>query len=140
MSEFLVLIKPDAVSNNVVGSILSRFEPEFRIKDMFLHFADESFFKMLYEEHIGKPHYDRLIKFSTSGPSIFVIFNGDVKRARELIGKTDPKESPKGTIRGDFGSELPRNAIHCSANEEEAKRELEGLSRYLLDTHNMALE
>lgn len=80
----------------------------------------------LYAEHRGAAHYGRNITFMTSGPSVAILLQGNeaVGMLRDLIGPTDPKKAHPTTIRGMFGTELPRNAIHASANATAAEREI----------------
>jgi nucleoside-diphosphate kinase len=78
-----------------------------------------------YEEHEGKPFYEPLVEFLTSGPVVALILEGReaVTTARRLIGETDPIEAGPGSIRGDFGLEVQKNLVHGSDSPESAARE-----------------
>lgn len=80
-----------------------------------------------YQEHEGRPHYERLVRSVTDHPVVFAVLEGDnaIARWRRLLGPTDPAQAPEGTIRGDFGTVLPDNAAHGSDSSESAAREIE---------------
>jgi len=124
----LIIIKPDGVRQKIIGKIISRFEEKGleieRIK--VLHF-NESIAYAHYKDHIGKPYFERLLNYMTSGPSIVMVVKGEnaIARTRELMGPTDPKKAPKGTIRGDFGTDITINVIHGSDCPKAAKREID---------------
>jgi nucleoside-diphosphate kinase len=124
----LVLIKPDGVAKGICGNIISRFERRG------LKIIGLKFFKMSqeqaaqhYAEHKGKPFYDNLIMFMTSGPILAMAISGEnaVKAVRAMMGPTNPVEAIPGTIRGDFGLSVDRNIIHGSDSVNSANREIE---------------
>lgn len=121
------IIKPDAVGRNLVGDIYHRFENAGLciIAAKMLHLSREQA-EGFYAEHKGKPFYDPLIKFMTSGPIMVQVLEGDdaVRRHRELIGSTDPKKAQAGTIRADYANSVQQNAVHGSDSVESAEREI----------------
>lgn len=123
----LVILKPDCVQKNLIGSVINRFEKRLisvAAIRMFKLSITEA--EVLYKEHIGKDFFDGYIKFMTSSPIVAVVLEGKnvIKRVREIIGNTVPSKAVKGTIRHDFGEELPRNVVHASDSEESANREI----------------
>jgi len=122
-----VMIKPDGVRRNLVGEIISRFEKRgLKIIGMKMVKIDRSTAEKLYEEHKGKSFFEELINYITSGPVVCMVIEGDdvVSVVRKMIGNTDPKEAPPGTIRGDYALSKAENVIHASDSEEKAKREI----------------
>lgn len=127
-----ILVKPDAVANNHVGSILSMFEARgFRPVRIQLLALNPYQVKMLYREHLDKPHFQRNFEFMLSGQVCAVLLErklgqevGDTTQlVKDICGKTNPSDAGKMTVRGRYGSELPRNAIHSSDNENLALME-----------------
>ena len=123
----LSIIKPDAVAKNVVGEIISRFEKNnlkiIAAKLITLSVSDAGGF---YAEHKGKPFYDDLIEFMTSGPVFIQVLEGEdsISKNRELMGNTDPSKADPGTIRADFAQTIDANAVHGSDSEKSAEREI----------------
>ena len=127
MERTLILIKPDAVQRGLSGKIISRLEDKgLKLIAMKLIHMDETLASKHYEEHIGKPFYDSLVKFITSSPLIAVSVEGEssVQVVRTLMGGTNPVEALTGTIRGDLGLTIGMNLIHGSDSVASAKREL----------------
>ncbi|RDB31718.1 nucleoside-diphosphate kinase [Candidatus Similichlamydia laticola] len=123
----LVLIKPDSVQKKCIGKILSRFEEGgLTLVAMKLDTFTEERAQEFYREHLDKAFFHDLVAFMTEGPMVVCVFEGDsaVALGRELIGETDPKRSPKGTIRADFGESIDRNAVHGSDSVPSARREI----------------
>ena len=117
------MIKPDGVRNGHIGEIVNRFERAgLSIERMV---TDEQA-KANYAEHEGKPFYDGLISYITSGPVVKMVVSGDgaVAKCRSLMGATNPAEAAPGTIRGDFGLIMDENVIHGSDSPESAEREI----------------
>ena len=123
----LSIIKPDAVAKNVIGEIISRFEKNdlkiIAAKLITLSDTDASGF---YAEHEGKPFYNDLIAFMTSGPVFIQVLEGEnaIAKNRELMGNTDPSKADVGTIRADFAQTIDANAVHGSDSEKSAIREI----------------
>ena len=124
----LSIIKPDAVAKNVIGKIISRFEENnlFLVAGKLVHLSDEMA-SGFYAEHEGKPFFNDLKKFMTSGPVFVQVLEGEnaVQKNRDLMGSTHPTEAAPGTIRADFANSIDANAVHGSDSAESAKREIE---------------
>lgn len=124
----LVLIKPDGVRRRLVGEILSRIERKgLTITALQLTQVSEELARKHYAEHEGKPFFNSLLEFITSGPVVAAIVEGPraVAAFRQIAGGTDPvdKAAP-GTIRGDFGLLTQDNLVHGSDSPESAAREI----------------
>ncbi len=122
-----IMLKPDAVRNGHIGEIVSRFERAgFAIARMELAQVTAEQAAANYAEHKGKPFYDGLIEYITSGPVVKCIIEGPdaVVICRKLMGSTDPKEAAPGTVRGDFGLTMDENVIHGSDSAASAVREI----------------
>jgi len=124
----LSIIKPDAVGKNVIGKIISRFEDNnlYLVAGKLIHLSDEMA-SGFYAEHDGKPFFDALVEFMTSGPIVVQVLAGEnaVKLNRELMGNTNPQEAETGTIRADFAESIDANAVHGSDSTTSAAREIE---------------
>ena len=123
----LSIIKPDAVSNNVVGDIVSRFENAgLKVIAMRMERLSQERAKGFYAEHDGKPFFKDLVSFMTSGPVVLQVLEGEnaIVRNRELMGSTNPQEAEQGTIRADFAKSIDANAVHGSDSPISAKREI----------------
>jgi nucleoside-diphosphate kinase len=123
----LSIIKPDAVKKNVIGQILSRFEAAglrvIAARMMFLSRAEAEGF---YAVHRGRPFFEDLVEFMTSGPVLVQVLEGDnaIAKNRELMGATDPKKAAQGTIRADFADSIDANAVHGSDAPATAHTEI----------------
>ena len=128
IEQTLSIIKPDAVGKNVIGKIISRFEENnlYLVAGKLVHLSDEMA-SGFYAEHEGKPFFNDLKKFMTSGPVFVQVLEGEnaVQKNRDLMGSTNPKEAAPGTIRADFANSIDANAVHGSDSVESAKREIE---------------
>jgi len=133
----LVLIKPDGVSRALVGRIIQRFEDVgLKIIGMKMKWADRDFAKKHYSAHVGKPFYQPLEDFITSGPIVAMVLEGPhaVEIVRKMVGGTEPRSSTPGTIRGDFALHSYQfadekkisimNLVHASTTSDEAKVEI----------------
>ena len=124
----LSIIKPDAVSKNVIGKIISRFEDNqlYLVAGKLIHLSDDKA-SGFYAEHDGKPFFEDLKKFMTSGPVFVQVLEGEnaVQLNRDLMGSTNPQEARPGTIRADFANSIDANAVHGSDSNDRAKREIE---------------
>ncbi|TRM74807.1 nucleoside-diphosphate kinase [Sulfolobus sp. E1] len=122
-----VMIKPDGVKRGLIGEIISRFEKRgLKIVALKMVKMDVKTAEVLYEEHKGKGFFNDLINYITSGPVVCMVIEGEdvVQVIRRMIGNTDPKEAPPGTIRGDLALSKSENVIHASDSPEKAKREI----------------
>ncbi len=123
----LSIIKPDAVAKNAIGEIYARFEKAglqiVAAKMLRLSRADAAGF---YAEHEGRPFFEALLEFMTSGPVMVQVLEGEgaVAKNRELMGATNPQEAAPGTIRADFAESIDANAVHGSDAPESAAREI----------------
>jgi nucleoside-diphosphate kinase len=123
----LSIIKPDAVKKNVIGQILARFEAAgLRIVAARMMFLSRAEAEGFYAVHRGRPFFNDLVEFMTSGPVLVQVLEGDsaIAKNRELMGATDPKKAAKGTIRADFADSIDANAVHGSDAPETAKTEI----------------
>ena len=121
------MIKPDAVSRGLIGAIVSRFEATgLVIERMELGMVTAEQASANYAEHQGKPFYEGLVEYITSGPVVKMILSGPdaVPVVRKLMGATNPKDAAPGTIRGDFGLTMDANIVHGSDSPESAEREI----------------
>jgi nucleoside-diphosphate kinase len=124
----LVLCKPDTVARGLVGEVVGRLERKgLRLVAMDLRTLDEAVAKAHYAEHEGKPFFDDLVSFITSGPLVAICVEGPdaVTAVRTLMGPTNPIQAPPGSIRGDYGLEIGPNLVHGSDSPASAVRELE---------------
>ena len=123
----LSIIKPDAVARNIIGQIYSRFENAGLkvVAAKMLTLEDETA-GGFYAEHKGKPFYDDLIEFITSGPIMVQVLEGEdsITLNRDLMGTTNPAEAKPGTIRADFAKSIDANAVHGSDSATSAEREI----------------
>jgi nucleoside-diphosphate kinase len=123
----LVLVKPDGVRRKLVGEIIRRLEQKtFDIIAMKMMTIDAELASEHYAEHTEKPFFGELLEFITSGPVVAMAVEGDdaISVVRQMMGTTDPKKAPQGTIRGDFGLITTENLVHGSDSPESAEREL----------------
>ena len=123
----LSIIKPDAVQKKLIGKIYSRFEDGgLRVVATKMLHLDDEMAGGFYAEHKGRPFYEALIGFMTSGPILVQVLQGEdaVALNRKLMGATDPREAEAGTIRADFASSIDANAVHGSDSIESAQREI----------------
>lgn len=123
----LSIIKPDAVAKNVIGQIYARFESNglkiIAARMMHLSQAEAEGF---YAVHRERPFFKDLVSFMISGPVIVQVLEGEdaIKKNRELMGATDPRQAEKGTIRADFADSIDANAVHGSDAPETAAVEI----------------
>lgn len=121
------MIKPDGVRNGHIGEIVNRFERVgLTVERMELGMVSEELAKANYAEHEGKPFYEGLIAYITSGPVVKMVVSGEnaVATVRKLMGTTNPADAAPGTIRGDFGLTMDENVIHGSDSVASAEREI----------------
>ena len=126
MERTLLVIKPDAVKAKKIGKILSMIEENFNIIGIHMKHLSEDEAMEFYKVHRGKPFYNSLVKFITSGPVVGVLIEGEnvISRLREFIGATDPSKAYPGSIRALFGTNIQENAVHASDSLESAKFEI----------------
>jgi nucleoside-diphosphate kinase len=123
-----VMVKPDGVQRGLIGEIITRFEDRgLKMVGGKLMQIDTELAHDHYGEHADKPFFDGLVEFITSGPVFAMVWEGAdaTQQVRNMMGETDPADSPPGTIRGDFGLDLGQNVIHASDHEDEGANEHE---------------
>lgn len=121
------MIKPNGVADRHIGEIITRIERSgLTIERMEMLTITPELAAKHYAEHEGKPFYDGLIEFITSGPVVAMVVSGEsaITKMRSLMGPTDPVKAAPGTIRGDFGLTTRQNVIHGSDSPESAAREI----------------
>ena len=132
VEETLVLVKPDGVERNLTGAVLARIEAKgYVIADLKMLTPTRAMLERHYEEHQGKPFFEPLVEFMSSGPVVAVRLQGNrvIEAFRSMAGSTEPTLAAPGTIRGDFGRDwgtpVQKNLVHGSDSTLSAERELE---------------
>ncbi len=123
----LSIIKPDAVSKNLVGEILSRFEKAgLKVATARMLHMSKAQGQEFYAVHKERPFYNDLVEFISSGPVVVSVLEGDnaILKNREIMGATNPKDAAPGTIRADFADSIDHNAVHGSDAPETARDEI----------------
>jgi len=127
----LVLVKPDAVQRGLIGEVLRRIEAKgYRVIALDLRIAGRDLLEQHYAEHVGKPFYEPLVEFMSSGPVVAAVVEGQrvVEGFRSLAGATEPTGAAPGTIRGDlgrdWGTRVQQNLVHGSDSRDSAAREI----------------
>jgi nucleoside-diphosphate kinase len=126
MDRTLILVKPDAFARGLTGEIIARFERKgLRIAALRYLTVERELADRHYAEHEGKPFFEDLVAFITSGPLVAMVLEGEeaVTAARQVIGATNPLEASPGSIRGDFAVAVGQNMVHGSDSPESAERE-----------------
>ncbi len=127
MDRTLILVKPDAFERHLTGVAIARLERKgLRLAALKLMQLDREAAERHYAEHEGKPFFDALVEFITSGPLVAMVLEGNeaIAAARQVIGDTNPLEAAPGSIRGEFATEVRRNMLHGSDSAESAAREV----------------
>jgi len=127
MEKTLVLVKPDGVQKGVIGDIINRFERRgLKIVGLKMMHLSRELAGKHYAEHEGKPFYNELVDFITSGPLVAMVVAGEnaIKAVRAMMGATNPLEAAPGTIRGDYALNIGNNIVHGSDSPESAAREI----------------
>lgn len=123
----LSIIKPDAVSRNLLGEIIKRLEgSDLKIVAMKMMGMTKNQAKGFYKVHEGKPFYESVTDFMSSGPCVVMVLEGEdaIRRYRELMGATNFEEAEEGTIRRAFATDIEKNVVHGSDSEETADFEI----------------
>jgi nucleoside-diphosphate kinase len=127
----LVLVKPDGVSRRLTGEVLRRVEAKgYTLVALEVRTVDRDVLERHYAEHEGKPFYEPLLEFMSSGPVVAAVIEGErcIEGFRALAGATDPTTAAPGTIRGDlardWGLKVQQNLVHGSDSPESAEREI----------------
>ena len=127
MQRTFIIFKPDCMAQHHVGNVLNRFETAgFAIVGCKMARLTPAVLRTHYAHVADKPFYPEIEKFMSSRPVIMLALEGDniVQKVRDLLGPTDSRKAAKGTIRGDFGTEMMKNVCHASDTAENAQAEL----------------
>jgi len=127
MERTLALIKPDAVQRQLIGEIIKRIEVKgFRIVGMKMVKMSIDQAAHFYAVHQGKPFFQSLITFMSSGPLLAMVLEGEgvIAQWRELMGATDYRQAAPGTIRRDLATDIEKNVVHGSDSPETASFEI----------------
>lgn len=126
MERTLIIVKPDGVQRALIGEILGRFEKRgLKLVALKLMQIDRALAEQHYAVHQGKPFYDGLVSYITSGPVVAAVLEGPsaVDAVRATLGSTNPAQAAAGTIRGDLGITIGRNLVHASDSVENGQQE-----------------
>lgn len=126
MEQSLVIVKPDGVQRGLVGEVIGRFERRgLKLAGLRLMSIDRALAERHYAVHNGKPFYEGLVNYITSGPVVVLVVEGPdaIATVRRMVGATKSNEAASGTIRGDFALTVDRNIIHASDAPETAEYE-----------------
>ena len=121
------IVKPDAVAKGSIGGVIQTIEASgLRIVGLKLLRMGQAQAEGFYAVHRARPFFADLVKFMTSGPCVVMVIEGEnaVARYREVMGPTDSKKAPAGTIRNKYGTDIERNAVHGSDGPDTARAEL----------------
>ncbi|MBC7107118.1 MAG: nucleoside-diphosphate kinase [Firmicutes bacterium] len=127
MERTFVMLKPDCVQRHLVGRVIACFEEKgYKIVGLKMLRLSREKAEEHYAEHRGKPFYEALVEYITSGPVVAMVLEGKgvITAVRQMIGSTDPLEAAPGTIRGRFGVDVGRNVVHGSDGPASAAREV----------------
>lgn len=127
MERTFVMVKPDGVQRGLVGEIIARFERRgYKLVGLKMFTMPREVAETHYAEHRGKPFFEGLVRYITSGPVVAMVWEGKnvIAAAREMMGATDPQKALPGTIRGTYGIDVGRNVVHGSDSPASAAREI----------------
>ena len=127
MQQTLSIIKPDGVSRNLIGTVIKRLEEEgIKILAMKMISMTKTQAKGFYKVHEGKPFFESVTDFMSSGPCVVLVLEGDdvITKYRTIMGATNYKEAEEGTIRRDFATDIEANVVHGSDSDENARIEI----------------
>lgn len=127
MEKTFLMVKPDGVQRRLVGEIIRRFENKgFTLSALKLVTPTREMAEAHYAVHRGKPFFEGVVNFISSGPVVAMVWEGDdvVALARKMMGATKPADSVPGTIRGDYANTIEQNLIHGSDSVENAEQEI----------------
>ncbi len=127
LEQTLSMIKPNAVGAGHIGDIIARFEKEgLRIAALKMKHLAPREAEAFYAEHRGKPFFEGLVSFMTSGPMCAIVLEGEgaIEKNREIMGATDPAKAAPGTLRALYAASMTENAVHGSDSPKSAAREI----------------
>jgi len=127
MERTLSIVKPDGVQKNLIGEVIKRFEANgLKVIALKMISMDKKEAEGFYAVHQGKPFFESLTTFMSSGPCVVMVLEGEgvIAKTRELMGATDPKKAEEGTLRRQFATNIERNVVHGSDAPETAAFEI----------------
>jgi nucleoside-diphosphate kinase len=127
MEKTLSIVKPDGVQKHLIGEVIKRFENHgLKVIGLKMISMDKKEAEGFYAVHRGKPFFESLTTFMSSGPSIVMVLEGEnaISKTRELMGATDPKQAKEGTLRCQFATNIEKNIVHGSDGPETAAFEI----------------
>jgi nucleoside-diphosphate kinase len=127
MEKTLSIVKPDGVQKHLIGEVMKRFESHgLKVMGLKMIWMDKKEAEGFYAVHRGKPFFESLTTFMSSGPSVVMVLKGDdaISKTRELMGATDPKQAKEGTLRRQFATNIERNIVHGSDGPDTAAFEI----------------
>jgi len=117
MERTLSIVKPDGVQKHLIGEVVKRFEEHgLKVVGLKMISMDKKEAEGFYAVHRGKPFFESLTTFMSSGPSVVMVLEGEgaISKTRELMGATDPKQAKEGTLRRQFAANIEKNVVHGS--------------------------
>jgi len=127
MERTLSIVKPDGVSKHLIGEVIKRFESHgLKIAGLKMIWMDKKQAEGFYGVHRGKPFFESLTMFMSSGPCVVMVLEGEgaISKTRELMGATDPKQAKEGTLRQQYAANIENNIVHGSDAPETAADEI----------------
>jgi nucleoside-diphosphate kinase len=127
MERTLSIVKPDGVQKHLIGEVVKRFEEHgLKVIGLKMISMDKKEAEGFYAVHRGKPFFESLTTFMSSGPSVVMVLEGEgaISKTRELMGATDPKQAKEGTLRRQFAANIEKNVVHGSDAPETAAFEI----------------
>ena len=127
MEKTLSIVKPDGVQKHLIGEVIKRYEDRgLKVIGLKMISMDKKEAEGFYAVHRGKPFFESLTTFMSSGPSVVMVLEGEgaISKTRELMGATDPKQAKEGTLRRQFATNVEKNVVHGSDAPETAAFEI----------------
>ena len=127
MERTLSIVKPDGVQKHLIGEVIKRFEDHgLKVIGLKMISMDKKGAEGFYAVHRGKPFFDSLTTFMSSGPAVVMVLEGEgaIAKTRELMGATDPKQAKEGTLRRQYATNIEKNIVHGSDATETAAFEI----------------
>mgnify|MGYP005835881123 CR=1 FL=1 len=127
MEKTLSIVKPDGVQKHLIGEVIKRFEEHgLKVVGLKMIHMDKKEAEGFYAVHRGKPFFESLTTFMSSGPAVVMVLEGEeaISKTRELMGATDPKQAKEGTLRRQYATNIERNVVHGSDAPETAAFEI----------------
>lgn len=127
MERTLSIVKPDGVKRNLIGEVIRRFEQNgLKVVGIKMIKMNKKEAEGFYEVHRGKPFFESLTTFMSSGPSVVMVLEGEdaISKTRQIMGATDPKEAKEGTLRNQYGTNIEQNVVHGSDGPQTASFEI----------------